>query len=52
MKNTTPDALIKSAEKYLGWPYKYGANGSSKETGIDCSQLVVNSLIDEGCLPK
>ncbi len=52
MKNTTPDALIKSAEKYLGWPYKYGANGSSKETGIDCSQLVVNSLIDEWCLPK
>lgn len=52
MKNTSPDALIKSAEKYLGWPYKYGANGSSKETGIDCSQLVVNSLIDEWCLPK
>lgn len=52
MKNTTPDALIKSAEKYLWWPYKYGANGSSKETGIDCSQLVVNSLIDEWCLPK
>jgi hypothetical protein len=52
MKNTSPDAFLKSASKYLWWPYKYGADGSSKEKWIDCSQLVVNSLIDEGCLPK
>lgn len=52
LKNTSPDAFVKSASKYLGWPYKYGADGSSKEKWIDCSQLVVNSLIDEWCLPK
>lgn len=52
LKNTTPDAFVGAAAKYLGWPYKYGADGTSKEKGIDCSQLVVNSLVDVWSLPK
>lgn len=39
----TPDILIASAEKHLGKPYKYGANGNA---AIDCSQLVVEALKD------
>lgn len=35
------EALISAAEKHLGKPYRYGANG---DVAIDCSQLIVESL--------
>lgn len=46
-------ALINAARQYLGRPYKMGWLGRKDVPGdpIDCSQLVVNSLIDTGCLP-
>jgi cell wall-associated NlpC family hydrolase len=37
----TPEDLIIAAEKHLGKPYKFGANG---DTEIDCSQLIVEAL--------
>lgn len=37
----TPEALIIAAEKHMGKPYKFGANG---DTEIDCSQLIVEAL--------
>jgi hypothetical protein len=39
----TPDILIASAERHIGKPYKYGADGKAS---IDCSQLVVEALKD------
>lgn len=46
-------ALIGAARKYLGRPYKMGGlwRKDVPWDPIDCSQLVVNSLIDTGCLP-
>lgn len=45
--------LINAARKYLGRPYKMWGLGRKDVPWdpIDCSQLVVNSLIDTGCLP-
>ncbi|MBP7822721.1 hypothetical protein KA050_00010 [Candidatus Gracilibacteria bacterium] len=45
--------FINAAKFYLGRPYQMGGKGRKDVPGdpIDCSQLVVNSLIDTGCLP-
>ncbi len=53
-KTTSGDELIGSAEKYLGRPYSMGWQGRLNVPWepIDCSQLVVNSLRDVGCLPE
>lgn len=45
--------LINAARQYLWRPYKMGGEWRKDIPWdpIDCSQLVVNSLIDTGCLP-
>lgn len=37
--HSTPDALIREAEKWLGTPYRYG--GSERGKGTDCSGLTM-----------
>ncbi len=53
-KTTNASDLISSAEKYLWRPYLMGGEGRKDIPWdpIDCSQLVVNSLKDVGCLPS
>ncbi len=53
LAETNAGALINAARGYLGRPYKMGGLGRKDVPNdpIDCSQLVVNSLVDTGCIP-
>src|SRR5436305_3785348 len=47
----TGDAVVASAEKYLGVPYKFG--GTDPATGLDCSGFVQRAFSDLGIkLPR
>jgi hypothetical protein len=49
--DTSGDAVVASAEKYLGVPYVFG--GTNPATGLDCSGLVQRAYADLGIdLPR
>lgn len=41
--------FLQSAERYIGFPYVLGGDGTSIEWWIDCSHLISRALIDTGC---
>ena len=49
-KKISRELFIEGARKYLGYPYVLGADGTSKDRGIDCSHLISRALIDTGCM--
>ncbi len=49
-KKVSREEFIRSAEAYLGYPYILWGDGSTRESGIDCSHLIARALIDTGAM--